>query len=84
VQFQPELKISEAMQSAKLCRSILENERDFVDVFNGGEIEKPYAFVVIFADSAVTNETLPNLTAVQVKAMVKGLFQAEGMFAHFG
>jgi hypothetical protein len=83
VQFQPELKIGEALQAAKLCRSILENERDFVQTFEGGEIETPYAFVVIFADSAVVDGTLPNLTVAQIKAGTRMLFQAERMLAHF-
>jgi hypothetical protein len=83
VQFQPELKISEALQAAKLCRSILENERDFVQTFEGGEIATPYAFVVIFADSAVVDSALPNLTAAQIKAGIQTLFQTERMLAHF-
>ena|SRR5260221_4599900 len=83
VQFQPELKISEALQSAKLCRSILENERDYADTFDGGEIATPYAFVVIFADSAVQDGALPNLSAAQIKASTKSLFQTERMLAHF-
>jgi hypothetical protein len=83
VQFQPELKIGETLQAAKLCRSILENERDFVQTFEGGEIETPYAFVVIFADSAVVDGALPNLTAAQIKAGVQTLFQTERMLARF-
>ncbi len=83
VQFQPELKISEALQSAKLCRSILENERDFAQTFNGGDIDTPYAFVVIFADSAVQNGALPNLTPAQLRAGIKSLFQAERILVHF-
>jgi hypothetical protein len=83
MQFQPELHIGEALQAAKLCRSILENERDFMDTFEGGEIETPYAFVVIFADSTVVDGALPNLTAVQIKAGMRSLFQAERMLAHF-
>ncbi len=83
VQFQPELKISEALQAAKLCRSILENERDFVQTFDGGEIDTPYAFVVIFADSTVVDNALPGLTAAQIKANIKSLFQTERMLAHF-
>jgi len=74
VQFQPELKISEALQSAKLCRSILENERDFAQTFNGGDIETPYAFVVIFADSAIQDNVVANLTRAQLKSGIKSLF----------
>jgi hypothetical protein len=83
VQFQPELKISEALQSAKLCRSILENERDFAQTFNGGDIETPYAFVVIFADSVIQDNAVGNLTRAQIKSGIKSLFQAEGILAHF-
>src|SRR5262245_12179375 len=83
VQFQPELKIGEALQAAKLCRSILENERDFAQIFDGGEIDRPYAFVVIFADSVITDNAIPNLTAAQIKANIKSLFQAERMLVHF-
>ena len=83
VQFQPELKITEALQSAKLCRSILENERDFAQTFDGGDIDTPYVFVVIFADSTVQNGALSNLTPAQLKAGIKSLFQAERIFAHF-
>jgi hypothetical protein len=83
VQFQPEPKIGEALQSAKLCRSILENERDFAQTFNGGDIEMPYAFVVIFADSAIQDNVVGNLTRAQLKTGIKSLFQAERIFAHF-
>lgn len=78
VQFQPELKILEALQNAKLCRSILENERDFTEAFEGGEIKTPYAFVVIFPESAV-----PNQNKAQIKTDIKALFAAEQMLAHF-
>lgn len=83
VQFQAELKIGEALQTAKLCRSILENEKDFMQAFDDGEINTPYAFVVIFADSAVVDGALPNLTAAQIKTGIRSLFQTERMVAHF-
>jgi hypothetical protein len=83
LQFQADLKIAEALQSAKLCRSILENERDFVQTMDGGIIDTPYAFVVIFSDSVIQDNALPNLTAAQIKAGIKSLFQAERMLAHF-
>jgi hypothetical protein len=35
IQFQAELKVSEALQAAKLCRSILENEHDSMTNFTG-------------------------------------------------
>lgn len=83
IQLQSEFKITEALQSAKLCRSILENERDFASTFDGGDIETPYAFVVIFPNSAVVDGTIPDLTAPQIKAGTKSLLQAERMLAHF-
>jgi len=83
VQFQAELKISEALQAAKLCRSILENEHDSMSTFAGGDIDTPFTFVVIFADSAVVDGALPNLTAAQIKTNIKNLFQSERMLAHF-
>lgn len=83
VQFQPELKIGESLQAAKLSRSILENERDFVPTFDDGDIDTPYAFVVLFPDSAVVDGALPNLTAEEIKAGTRSLFQAERMLAHF-
>lgn len=83
VQFQSEFKISEAIQIAKLCRSILENEKDFVSTFDDGEINTPYAFIVIFADSAIVDGAIPGLTRAQIKTGIKSLFQTERMIAHF-
>jgi hypothetical protein len=83
VQLQPELKVVEALQAAKLCRSILENEKDFADAFDGGEIITPYVFVVIFPDSAVTDNAIPGLNAAQIRSGIQTLFTAEKMIAHF-
>jgi hypothetical protein len=83
VQFQPELKIGEALQAAKLCRSILENERDFADTFEGGDITTPYVFVIIFPDSAVIDNAIPGLNAEQIRSSIQDLFTAERMIAHF-
>jgi hypothetical protein len=83
VQLQPELKINEALQSAKLCRSILASEYDSMTNFDGGEINTPFAFVVIFPDALVVDGAVPNLTAAQIKTSVKDLFQGEHMLAHF-
>ena len=83
VQFQPELKINEALQTAKLSRSILENEYDSVSNQDGVEINTPFAFVVIFADASVVDGAVPNLTAAQIKAGIKDLFKGEHMLAHF-
>jgi hypothetical protein len=83
VQIQPDLKITEALQNAKLCRSILENERDFPDTFSGGDLHSPYAFVVVFQDSLFVNSAVGALTALQLKAGTKSLFHQERMIAHF-
>jgi len=83
VKVQPELKIAEALQGAKLCRTILENEKDAAANFQGGEIKTPYVFVVLFPDSAATDNSLPGLTAAQIKASTKALFASENMLAHF-
>jgi hypothetical protein len=83
VQFQAELKISEALQAAKLCRSILENEHESMSTFDDGDIETPFVFVVIFANSVVVDNAVPNLTAAQIKANIKDLFKSERMLAHF-
>lgn len=82
-QFQTDLKVTEALQAAKLCRSILENEHDSMGTFDGGEVNTPFAFVVIFADGAVVDGALPNLTAAQIKSSIRNLFQSERMLAHF-
>jgi hypothetical protein len=83
VQLQSELKIAEALQAAKLCRGILENEHDHAEAFEGGQIRSPYAFVVIFPDAAAVDDALPGMSGAEIKAATKGLFQAEGMLAHF-
>ena len=83
VRFQPDLNIAGALQGAKLCRTILENERDAMESFAGGDIKAPYAFVVIFPDGVATDNALPGLTAAQIKASTKALFQSENMLAHF-
>jgi hypothetical protein len=74
--------VAAALQSAKLCSSILEREA-IPDLPDGVERIKPYTFITLFADSAVTDQSLPGFTAVQAKAAVMGLFNAERMFAQF-
>jgi hypothetical protein len=54
-----------------------------MSTFAGGDIDTPFAFVVIFADQAVVDGALPNLTAAQIKTNVKNLFKSERMLAHF-
>ncbi len=83
VKFQPELAIRDTLREAKLCRSILENEHDYAENFAGGEVANPYVFLVIFPESAATNNAIPGLTANQIKSKVKALFAAERMVAHF-
>jgi hypothetical protein len=83
VQFQPELKIAEAIQTAKICRSIMENERMSAEVLKDVEVKTPFAFVVIFPDAIVGEDFIPGLSAAQAKANIKSLFAAENMLAHF-
>ena len=71
-----------ALQSAKLCRSILTHE-SVPDTLAGVERTIPYALVAIFADAAVTDASLPGLTAAQAKTAVGALFAGERMFAQF-
>jgi hypothetical protein len=83
VQFQAEAKIAEALQSAKLCRSILEGEASSVEVLDEVEVKTPFAFVVIFPDASVGDNFVPGLNAAQAKANIKTIFAAENMVAHF-
>jgi len=83
VQIQPELKVAEALQSAKLCRSIMENERQHTEQFDGGDVSTPFSFVTVFQDSLVVNNAIGTLTAAQARTGIKQLFTNEGMFAHF-
>jgi len=74
--------IANTLQSVKLCRSILEHE-SIPDSPDGVNRIVPYIFITLFADAAVTDTSLPGLTAVQAKTAVQGLFIAEQMFAQF-
>jgi len=74
--------VAGALQSAKLCRSILENE-SVPDTLAGVQRTTPFAMVTIFADAAVTDASLPGLTATQAKTAVGALFAGERMFAQF-
>jgi hypothetical protein len=75
IKFQEELKLAEALQAAKLGRSILENEKNFRDVWEGEEIKNQYIFVTIFPDSLTSD--------AQMKNKIKEIFIAENMLAHF-
>lgn len=83
VRFQGNLNIAEALQGAKLCRSILENDRNFVERYEGGEVKTPYVFIVLFPDSAAVDNAIGTLPAAQIKTEIKALFDAEGMLSHF-
>jgi hypothetical protein len=74
--------VAGALQAAKLCRSILEHE-SIRDSLAGVERTVPYVLATIFADAAVTDTSLPGLTAVQAKTAVSALFAGERMFAQF-
>src|SRR6516164_2005879 len=74
--------VAGALQAAKLSRSILEHE-GIRDTLAGVERTDPYALVTIFADAAVTDTSLPGLTAAQAKTAVSTLFAGERMFAQF-
>jgi hypothetical protein len=74
--------VAGALQAAKLCRSILEHE-SIRDALAGVERTVPYALITIFADAAVTDASLPGLTAAQGKTAVSTLFAGERMFAQF-
>jgi hypothetical protein len=83
IRLQSELDILASVRNAKLCRSILENHRDSAENFEGGQINTPYAFAVIFPDDVVANDSIPGLNAQQAKAAIKDLFASERMIAHF-
>jgi len=74
--------IAGSLQSAKLCRSILEHE-SIPGAPDGLELITPYAFVVLFPDAAVSDASIPGQTAAETKAAVGALFNAEHMFAQF-
>jgi hypothetical protein len=83
MQFQPDLKITEAIQAAKLCRSIMENEHNSIESTDGMDVKTPFAFVVIFPDSVIGDNFIPGVTAAQTKTNIKTLFAAENMIAHY-
>jgi hypothetical protein len=74
--------VASALQSAKLCRSILENET-VPDTLVGIERTTPFAFVTIFSNAAVSDNSLPGMTAIQARTAVQALFNSERMFAQF-
>jgi hypothetical protein len=83
VLFHSDLKVRDALRTAKLCREILEKEHDYPEAVGGATVHRPYAFVVLFPDSLVRNNAIQGLTAAQIRARVRELFAAEEMLAHF-
>jgi hypothetical protein len=83
VQVQTALAVNEALQAAKLCRSILVNENESMQTFEGGDIATPFALVAVFPDSLVVDNAIGTLKAADIKSGIKQLFTSEGMFAHF-
>jgi hypothetical protein len=83
VQFQPEARIVEALQSAKLCRSILECEAMSVETLDEVEVKTPFAFVVMFPDASVGADFFRGQTAAESKTNIQTIFAAENMVAHF-
>jgi len=83
VKFLAEFKIAETLQEAKLCRSILENEKNFAETFDGGEVKMPYVFLGIFPDGIIKDNAIPGMNAAQIKTSIKARFSAENMIAHF-
>ena len=70
-----------ALQSAKLCRTFLE-----LDAAVSGATASDgaaFTFITLFADSAVTDNSLPGLSADQAKTAVRSLFEGERMLAQF-
>lgn len=80
---QSELKLQEALQAAKLCRSVLEREAEYVPAQDGAQVRRPFVFVTVFPDSVAVNDAIPGSTAAQIKTGVQALFAAEGLLAHF-
>jgi len=74
--------VAGALQTAKFCRSMLDNDSAQSQP-DGVELITPYIFITLFANSAVTDTSLPGMTAVQAKAAVQTLFSGERMFAQF-
>jgi hypothetical protein len=78
-----QLDLTDALRNAKLVRSLLENERQHRELFDGGEVKRPYVLVVLFPESAAQGGGFPGLTPEQVRTRTRELFAAEEMVAHF-
>lgn len=80
---EPELDIAGALRQAQLSRSLLEAERQYVEVYGEAEVRRPYAFVSLFPASAATGGVLPGLSPEELRTQTRALFAAEEMAAHF-
>jgi hypothetical protein len=74
--------VAGALQAAKACRGILDNGAA-QNSPDGVELVTPYIFITLFDNSAVTDTSLPGMTAAQAKTAVQTLFSGERMFAQF-
>lgn len=83
IMIEPALNISDSLQRAQLCRSILLYEHEYADIVEGGDVVSPYTFIVIFPDDSVTDGWIPGSNADQCKVIIQDLFRAENMFALF-
>ena len=83
VQIRETFAAREALQSAKVCRLILEKEQDHVTSVAGANVITPYAFVVVFPGASVVDGAIPGMDANTVKASALTLFKAENMFCLF-
>lgn len=78
-----QLLLAEVLRGAKLGRSMLEHERQHRELFEDGEVKRPYVFVVLFPEDAAQGDLLPGLSAAEVRERTRALFAAEEMAAHF-
>ena len=74
--------VAGSLQAAKLCRDIIEHEAS-VNAIDGVDRTTSVAMVTLFQDSAVTDTSLPGMTAAAAKTAVQTLFAGEQMFAQF-
>lgn len=80
---EPTLDIGDALRRARLCRGLLEHERQHVETYGDAEVRCPYAFISLFPESAATDTAIPGHTSAQVMSETRSLFAAEQMAAHF-
>lgn len=81
--FQPDLNVSGALQTAKLTRAILDAEASPGPLPEGIDLIQQHVFVTVFPDGAAVDNAIPGLTAAAIKTGVQNVFAAEGMIAHF-